>query len=115
MEEKPADAVADQVGDGAAVAGTPAAASTDVPVDVPAEKSTLDAIDAADAAVVDAGARPAPVAGKAAADADVATAPSEAGPMKVLQSIWDASAVATASRGELRFMPFLRTATCARE
>ena len=26
--------------------------------------------------------------------------------MKVLQSIWDASAVATASRGDLRFMPF---------
>ena len=27
-------------------------------------------------------------------------------PIKVTQSIWDASAVATASRGELRFMPF---------
>jgi len=27
-------------------------------------------------------------------------------PYKVLQSIWDASAVATASRGDLRFMPF---------
>ena len=27
-------------------------------------------------------------------------------PRKVLQSIWDASAVATASRGDLRFMPF---------
>ena len=40
------------------------------------------------------------------ADADVATTPSEAEPMKVLQSIWDASAVATASRGDLRFMPF---------
>jgi hypothetical protein len=47
----------------------------------------------------------APVAEKAAADAEVAT-PSEAEPMKVLQSIWDASAVATASRGDLRFMPF---------
>ena len=35
----------------------------------------------------------APVAEKAAADADVATTPSEAEPMKVLQSIWDASAV----------------------
>ena len=35
-----------------------------------------------------------------------ATTPSEAEPMKVLQSIWDASAVATASRGDLRFMPF---------
>ena len=34
-----------------------------------------------------------------------ATTPSEAEPMKVLQSIWDASAVA-ASRGDLRFMPF---------
>ena len=39
-------------------------------------------------------------------DADAATTPSEAEPMKVLQSIWDASAVATASRGDLRFMPF---------
>ena len=49
----------------------------------------------------------APVAEKAAADADAATTPSEAAePMKVLQSIWDASAVATASRGDLRFMPF---------
>ena len=48
----------------------------------------------------------APVAEKAAVDADVATTPSEAEPMKVLQSIWDASAVATASRGDLRFMPF---------
>jgi len=49
----------------------------------------------------------APVAEKAAADADAATTPSEAEPMKVLQSIWDASAVATASsRGDLRFMPF---------
>ena len=46
------------------------------------------------------------MAEKAAADADVATTPSEAKPMKVLQSIWDASAVATASRGDLRFMPF---------
>ena len=27
-------------------------------------------------------------------------------PIKVTQSIWDASAVATASRGKLRFMPF---------
>jgi len=35
-----------------------------------------------------------------------ATSPSETEPMKVLQSIWDASAVATASRGDLRFMPF---------
>ena len=73
---------------------------------MPAEKSTLDAIDAADAAVADAGARPATVAEKAAADVDAATTPSEAEPMKVLQSIWDASAVATASRGDLRFMPF---------
>ena len=105
VEEEPADAVADQVGDGAAVVGTPAAASIDV-LDVPTERSTLDAIDAADAAVADAGARPAPVAEKAAADADVATTPSEAEPIKVLQSIWDASAVATASRGDLRFMPF---------
>jgi hypothetical protein len=40
------------------------------------------------------------------ADAESATTPSEAEPMKVLQSIWDASAVATASRGDLRFMPF---------
>ena len=48
----------------------------------------------------------APVAEKATADADAATTPSEAEPMKVLQSIWDASAVATASRGDLRFMPF---------
>jgi len=48
----------------------------------------------------------APVAEKAAADADTATTPSEAEPMKVLQSIWDASAVATAARGDLRFMPF---------
>ena len=48
----------------------------------------------------------APVAEKAAVDADAATTPSEAEPMKVLQSIWDASAVATASRGDLRFMPF---------
>ena len=40
------------------------------------------------------------------ADADDATTPSEPEPMKVLQSIWDASAVATASRGDLRFMPF---------
>ena len=39
-------------------------------------------------------------------DEDAATTPSEAEPMKVLQSIWDASAVATASRGDLRFMPF---------
>ena len=46
------------------------------------------------------------VAEKAVADADAATTPSEAEPMKVLQSIWDASAVATASRGDLRFMPF---------
>ena len=30
-------------------------------------------------------------------DANAATTPSEAEPMKVLQSIWDASAVATAS------------------
>ena len=52
-------------------------------------------------AVVDA-----PVAEKAAVDADVATTPSEAEPMKVLQSIWDASAVATVARGDLRFMPF---------
>ena len=89
-------------GDGALVAEAPTAAS----VDVPTEESTLDAIDAADAAVADARARPAPVAEKAAADADVATTPSEAEPMKVLQSIWDASAVATASRGDLRFMPF---------
>ena len=43
---------------------------------------------------------------EAAVDADAATTPSEAEPMKVLQSIWDASAVATASRGDLRFMPF---------
>ena len=48
----------------------------------------------------------APVAEKAAVDADVATTPSEAEPMKVLQSIWDASAVATVARGDLRFMPF---------
>ena len=48
----------------------------------------------------------APVAEKAEVDADVASVPSEAEPMKVLQSIWDASAVATASRGDLRFMPF---------
>ncbi len=48
----------------------------------------------------------APVADKAMADADAAATPSEAEPMKVLQSIWDASAVATASRGDLRFMPF---------
>ena len=93
-------------GDGALVAEAPTAASVDVPVDVPTEESTLDAIDAADAAVADARARPAPVAEKAAVDADVATTPSEAEPMKVLQSIWDASAVATASRGDLRFMPF---------
>ena len=39
-------------------------------------------------------------------DAAAATTPPEAEPMKVLQSIWDASAVATASRGDLRFMPF---------
>ena len=39
-------------------------------------------------------------------DADAATTPSDAEPMKVWQSIWDASAVATASRGDLRFMPF---------
>ena len=38
----------------------------------------------------------APVAEKAEVDADAATTPSEAEPMKVLQSIWDASAVATA-------------------
>ena len=38
----------------------------------------------------------APVAEKAAADADAATTPSQAEPMKVLQSLWDASAVATA-------------------
>ena len=37
---------------------------------------------------------------------DAATTPSEAEPMKVLQSIWDASAVATVARGDLRFMPF---------
>ena len=36
---------------------------------------------------------------------DVATTPSEAEPMKVLQSIGDASAVATASRRDLRFRP----------
>ena len=48
----------------------------------------------------------APVAEKAAVDADLATTPSEAEQMKVLQSIWDASAVATASRGDLRFNPF---------
>jgi hypothetical protein len=48
----------------------------------------------------------APVEEKAAVDADAATTPSEAEPMKVLTSIWDTSAVATASRGELRFMPF---------
>ena len=49
----------------------------------------------------------APVAEKAAVDADAATTPSEAEPMKVLQSIWDASAVSTASsRDNLRFMPF---------
>jgi hypothetical protein len=48
----------------------------------------------------------APVAEKAAADANAATTPSQAEPMKVLQSIWDASAVATASHGDLRFMPF---------
>ena len=45
----------------------------------------------------------APVAEKAAFDA---ATPSEAEPMKVLQSIWDASAVATVARGDLRFMPF---------
>ena len=39
-------------------------------------------------------------------DADAATTPPEAEPMKVLQSIWDASAVATVARGDLRFMPF---------
>ena len=43
---------------------------------------------------------------KAVADPDAATTPSQAEHMKVLQSIWDASAVATASRGDLRFMPF---------
>ena len=62
--------------------------------------------DAADAAAADARARPAPVAEKAAVDADAATTPSEAEPIKVLQSIWDASAVATVARGDLRFMPF---------
>ena len=39
-------------------------------------------------------------------DAAAATTPPEAEPMKVLQSIWDASAVATVARGDLRFMPF---------
>ena len=39
-------------------------------------------------------------------DANTTSTPSQAEPMKVLQSIWDASAVATASRGDLRFMPF---------
>ena len=33
-------------------------------------------------------------------------APSEAEPMKVTAVVRDASAVATASRGDLRFMPF---------
>jgi len=42
-----------------------------------------------------------------AVDANAATSPSAPEPMnKILQSIWDASAVATASRGDLRFMPF---------
>jgi hypothetical protein len=40
-----------------------------------------------------------------AIDADAATAPSAAEPM-IMQSIWDASAVLTASREDLRFMPF---------
>ena len=43
---------------------------------------------------------------KAAAVADAATTPPEAEPMKVLTSIWDTSAVETASRGDPRFMPF---------
>ena len=51
----------------------------------------------------------APVAEKAAADADVATTSSEAEPVKVLQSIWDASAVATGNCGSCRF---LRVWTC---
>ena len=58
-----------------------------------AQKASPD--DAVDAAMVE-----------YSADADVATTPSEAEPMKVLQSIWDASAVATASRRDLRFRPF---------
>ena len=40
-------------------------------------------------------------------DADAATTPPEAEPMKVPQSIWDATAVAPASHGDLRFMPSL--------
>jgi hypothetical protein len=40
-----------------------------------------------------------------AVDADVAATSSAAEP-KIFQSIWDASAVATASRGDLPFMPF---------
>ena len=39
-------------------------------------------------------------------DADPTSTPLEAKPMKVLQSIWDARAVTSASRGDLRFMPF---------
>ena len=42
----------------------------------------------------------------AAEGVDADAAPSEAEPMKALQSIWDASAVATVARGDLRFMPF---------
>ena len=40
-------------------------------------------------------------------DADAATTPPEAEPMKVPQSIWDATVVAPASPGDLRFMPLL--------
>jgi hypothetical protein len=66
-------------GDGAAVGNT----SPDDAIDAPTvEKGAADVV-----------------------DADTTSTPSEAEPMKVLQSIWDASAVATASRGELRFMP----------
>ena len=48
----------------------------------------------------------APAGARDVVDANTTNTPSEAEPMKVLQSIWDASAVATASRGDLRFMPF---------
>ena len=69
--------ISDLPEDGMEVAGTPALAN-----DAPVEEE------------------------KAAAVADAATTPPEAEPMKVLTSIWDTSAVATASRGDLRFMPF---------
>ena len=81
-------------GDGAAVAE--ASIADDAAYDDSSTESKLETV------ILD----EAPAGARDVVDANTTNTPSEAEPMKVLQSIWDASAVATASRGDLRFMPF---------